>query len=215
MSLFIALIARDLRRLARRGDWWLPPVFFTLVATLFPFAVGPDATLLGKTGGGAAWIAALLSALLPIDRLFGADREDGTLDQFRVRGLRDEWVAAARMVALWLSFAPALLIALIPSAQLLGLESETIQRLALGLLIGTPGLAALATVTGAMTVSLRGSSGVAALLMTPLAVPLLIFGAGALADRGPGALALLGAVSLILVAVAPFAAGAALSASRD
>lgn len=215
MSVLGSLIARDLRRLSRRGDWWLPPVFFTLVAALFPFAIGPDAPVLARAGGGAAWIAALLAALLPVERLFGADREDGTLDQLAVRGISDQLIALARMTALWLGFAPALLIALIPSGPLLALGSDTLMRLAIGLLIGTPGLAALATITAALTVTLRGASGVAALLMAPLAVPLLIFGAGALSDKGAGALAMLGAVSLFLVAIAPFAAGAALNAARD
>lgn len=209
------LIVRDLSSIWRKGSWWLPPVFFTLVATLFPFAIGPDAGLLARSGGGMAWVAALLAALLPVDRLFGADKEDGTLDQLAVRGIGDEWVATARMIALWISFGPALLIALVPSAPMLGLETETVERLAIGLLIGTPGLAALATLTGALTLNLRGSSGIAALLMAPLAVPLLIFGAGALSNRSPGAFALLGAVSLVLVALVPFAAGTALRASRD
>jgi heme exporter protein B len=209
------IIARDLGRGFEGGGALLPLIFFLLVATLFPFAVGPDAALLARVGGGALWMAALLAALLPIDRLVAPDAEAGVLDQFAVRGISDEAVAAAKIVAHWLSFGPPLMLAAIPAAALLRLDGSALGRLEAGLAIGTPGLAALGLMTSALTAGLRGAGALAGLVMLPLAVPLLIFGAGALGDQGLGALKLLAATSLLLVAGAPFAAGAALRAARD
>jgi heme exporter protein B len=203
------IIARDLRRSFEGGGGLLPLIFFLLVATLFPFAVGPDGGLLGRIGGGALWMAALLAALLPVDRLVAPDAEAGVFDQFAVRGISDEAVATAKMIAHWLSFGPPLMLACLPAAALLKLDGATLGRIEAGLAIGTPGLAALAVTTSALTAGLRGAGALAGLVMLPLAVPLLIFGAGA------GGLKLLAAASLLLVAGTPFAAGAALRASRD
>jgi heme exporter protein B len=212
----IALILRELRLAATGGNAVLPLVFFLLVATLFPFAVGPDGPLLARTGGGALWMAALLAALLPVDRLVEPDRAAGMLDQFAVRGISDEAVAMAKLAGHWLSFGPPLMLAAIPAAALMKLPQEVLLRLELGLLVGTPGLAALTLIVSALIAGLRSTGALAGLLMLPLAVPILIFGAG-LVERGgdAGALKLLGAVSLLLAAAAPFAAGAALRAGRD
>lgn len=198
------------------GNALLPLIFFLLVATLFPFAVGPDRPLLARTGGGALWMAALLAALLPVERLVEPDRASGVLDQLAVRGVGEESVAAAKLVGHWLSFGPPLMLAAIPAAALMKLPQDVLIRLELGLLLGTPGLAALTLTVGALTAGLRGTGALAGLLMLPLAVPLLIFGAG-LIEQGSdaGAAKLLAAVSLLLVAGAPFAAGAAIRAARD
>ncbi len=210
------LIARELRLALAGGAAVLPLVFFLLVATLFPFAVGPDGPLLARTGGGALWMAALLAALLPIDRLVEPDRAAGMLDQLALRRIAEENVAFAKLAGHWLSFGPPLMIAAIPAAALMKLPTDVLLRLELGLAVGTPGLAALSLGVAALTAGLRRSGALAGLLMLPLAVPLLIFGAG-LVERGneTGALQLLGAVSLLLVAGAPFAAGAAMRAARD
>jgi heme exporter protein B len=210
------LILRELRIAAGGGALFLPLIFFLLVATLFPFAVGPDGPLLARTGGGALWMAALLAALLPIDRLVEPDREAGVLDQLKVRGVSDEAVAAAKLVGHWLGFGPPLMLAAIPAAALMKLPQEVLLRLELGLLAGTPGLAALSLIVAALTAGLRSSGAVAGLLLLPVAVPILIFGAG-LVSRGDDsdALKLLAAVALLLVALAPFAAGAAIRAGRD
>jgi len=210
-----AIITRDLGRSFEGGGALLPLVFFLLVATLFPFAVGPDAALLARVGGGALWMAALLAALLPVDRLIAPDAEAGVLDQFAVRGISDEAVAAAKIVAHWLSFGPPLMLAAFPAAALLRLDGATLGRLEAGLAIGTPALAALAVTTSSLTAGLRGAGALAGLVMLPLAVPLLIFGAGGLGDQGTGALKLLAAAALLITAGAPFAAGAALRAGRD
>jgi heme exporter protein B len=210
----IAVILRELRLAASGGAAALPLVFFLLVATLFPFAVGPDGPLLARTGGGALWMAALLAALLPVDRLVEPDRAAGVLDQLALRGVGEESVALAKLIGHWLSFGPPLMLAAIPAAALIRLPPEALVRLELGLLIGTPGLAALTLGVAALTAGLRRSGALAGLLMLPLAVPLLIFGAGLLVGRG-GALQWLGAVSLLLVAGGPFVAGAAIRAARD
>ena len=105
----IALVWRDLKR-ALTGAAWLPMVFFLIVAAIVPFAIGPDAKLLARIGPGALWIAALTAALLPIERLVEPDRADGILDQLALAGSSEEAVAAAKILAHWLSFGPLLLI---------------------------------------------------------------------------------------------------------
>jgi heme exporter protein B len=212
---FAALFIRDLRRAWGSGALWLPVTFFLLVATLYPFAVGPDRALLARSGSGVMWVAALLAALLPVDRLVRPDWEAGVLDQIAVRGISDEALAAVRIAAHALGFGLPLLVALFPAAALLGLSGETVERLAIGLAIAAPGLATLALLCAALTASLKGGNAIAGLLVLPLAVPLLIFGAGLLNPAGAGALKLLGASSLVLTAIGPFAVGAALRALRE
>ncbi len=211
---FARLVARDLRRAWASGGVVAPVIFFLLVATLFPFAVGPDRALLARVGGGVVWTAALLAALLPVERLVAPDMEAGVIDQLRLRGVAEPVVAAAKIVAHWLSFAPPLMAAAVIAAGLLGLPAEVLATVEWGLLIGTPGLAALAVATAALTAGLRGGGAVAGLVMLPLGVPLLIFGAGA-GDQGLGAFKLLAAVSLLYLAGAPFVAGAAMRMARD
>ena len=215
MSVLARLFVRDLRRAWGSGTIWLPVAFFLLVATLYPFAIGPDRALLARTGGGMMWVAALLAALLPVDRLVRPDWEAGVLDQLAVRGLADEAVAAVRIAAHSIGFGLPLLVALLPAAALLGLDADMVQTIALGLAIATPGLATLALLSAALTAPLKGGNAIAGLLILPLAVPLLIFGAGLLNPAGAGALKLLAASSLLLTAIGPFAVGAALRALRE
>ena len=201
-----ALIVRDLRR-GFTGAAWLPIAFFLLVATWVPFAIGPDARLLSRVATGALWIAALTAALLPIERLVEPDRVDGVLDQLIVRGVADEAIAACKIAAHWLTFAPLLLFAAIPASAVLAMDGVSLARAELALAIGTPALAALAVAVAAVTAGLPRAGSLAGLLLLPLAVPLLIF---AVAD----ALLLEAAISLLLTAGAPFVAGAAIRASR-
>lgn len=211
------LLRRDLGLLllgGRRGSA-LPILFFLAVAMLYPFAVGPDPRLLARTGGGVIWVAALLAAILPLERLIEPDIQLGAFDQWRLRGIAEEAVIAVRILAHWLSFGPPLMLAALPAAALLGLEGETMKILELGLLAGTPGLAALGVTVAALTAGLRGGAALAGLLAIPLAVPLLIFGAGSLAPGGETGVALAGAVSLVLLAVAPFASAAAVRSGRE
>ena len=204
------LIARDLRR-GFSGPAWLPIAFFLLVGTLVPFAIGPDARLLGRIGPGALWIAALTAALLPIERLVEPDRADGVLDQLALQGVAEESAAFAKIAAHWLSFGPLLLIAAIPASALLTMTPDALARTELALAIGTPGLASLAVAVAALTAGLPRAGAVAGLLLLPIAVPLLIFGAAA---SGSGPLLLEAAISLLLTAGSPFVAGAAIRAAR-
>ena len=193
----------------------LPTVFFVAVAMLFPFAVGPDANLMAKTGGGVVWIAALLAAILPLEKLVARDIELGFFDQLKLRGMAEEAMMAVRLAAHWLSFGPPLALATFPAAALLKIEGETFDILLLGLLAGTPGLAAIGLMIAALTASLRAGAALSGLLLIPLALPILIFGAGALARQDQASLGFVAAISLALVALAPFAAGAAIRAARE
>ena len=207
------LVRRDLALVLQRPTALaLPVIFFIIVAALFPFAIGPDARLLARIAPGVMWVAALLAALLPIETLIEPDRADGTLDQLAARGIALETVAAARLIAHWLGFAVPLLLALPLAGTLLGIDGTALGRLALGLMIGTPALAGLALVAASLTAGLRGGGALAGLIVLPLALPVLIFGAGI---ASPGALKLLAAASMVLVAVAPFAAAAAIRAALD
>ncbi len=209
----IALTLRELRIAWSGGGLLLPVAFFLLVATLFPFAIGPDAALLARIGGGVAWAAALLAALLPVERLVAPDVEGGVVDQLVVRGWSETAIAAAKTLGHWLGFAPAIMVAAAVSAALLGIDASTLLALEVGLLLGTPGLAALGVATAALVAGLRGGGAVAGLVMLPLALPLVIFGAGGL-DGGAGAMKLLAATSLLLCAGGPVVAGMAMRIGR-
>ncbi|MCL6729204.1 heme exporter protein CcmB [Sphingomonas hankyongi] len=199
-------MVRDIRR-GFTGGAWLPIAFFLLVATLVPFAIGPDAKLLSRIAAGALWIAALTAALLPIERLIEPDRADGVLDQLAIHGLAEESIAFTKIVAHWLTFGPLLLIAAIPASALLAMDRPGVGKALLALAVGTPGLASLAVAVAAVTAGLPRAGALAGLLLLPLAVPLLIFAVG-------DALLLEVAVSLVLTAGAPFVAGAAIRAGR-
>jgi len=201
-----ALIGRDVRR-GLTGAAWLPIAFFLLVAALMPFAIGPDAKLLSRIASGALWIAALTAALLPVERLVEPDRADGMLDQLFLHGMAEESIALAKIAAHWLTFAPLLLVAAIPASALLAMDGSSLLRTEIALAIGTPGLASLAAAIEAVTAGLHRAGSLAGLLLLPLAVPLLIFGAA-------NAYLLEAAISLLLTAGAPFVAGAAIRAAR-
>ena len=208
------LVAREVRR-ALAGAAWLPVAFFLLVATIVPFAVGPDAQLLARIGGGALWIAALTAALLPIERLVEPDRADGTLDQLAIANVPEEIVGAAKIAGHWLTFGPLLLVAAVPGRVMVGLDGAALGRCLVALAIGTPALAALAVAVAALTAGLPRAGALAGLLLIPLAVPLLIFGAAASGADGGAALKLEAAVALLIVAGAPFVSGAAIRAARS
>ena len=209
-----ALIGREVRR-GLSGAAWLPVAFFLLVATIVPFAVGPDARLLAQVGGGALWIAALTAALLPIERLIEPDRADGVLDQLALAGVAEEAVGAAKIIGHWLTFGPLLLVACVPASVMVGLDEAALQRCLVALAIGTPALAALAVAVAALTAGLPRAGALAGLLLMPLAVPLVIFGAAATGDGDSAALKLEAAVALLTMAGAPFVTGAAIRASRS
>ena len=208
-----ALIAREVRR-TLGGAAWLPVIFFLLIATLVPFAVGPDARLLARIGGGVLWIAALTAALLPIERLVEPDRADGVLDQLALAGISEEAIGAAKIIGHWLTFGPLLLFAAVPGSFLLGLEGRALVAPLIALAVGTPALAALSVAVAALTAGLPRAGALGGLLLMPLAVPLMIFGAAAAGGDSDGALKLEAAIALIIVAGAPFVTGAAIRAAR-
>ena len=212
----MAMLRRDLARAVAGGGGGaaLPVLFFVAVGMLVPFAVGPDPVLLARVGGGVIWVAALLAGVLPLDRLVEPDVEAGLFDQWSLRGITEEWVLASRIVAHWLSFAVPLMLAAWPAGVLLGLDGATLRRVEIALLAGTPGLAALGVMVAAITAGLRGGAALGGLLVLPLGLPLLVFGAGSLAPGGENGAALAGAVSLVLCAVAPFAGGSAVRSGR-
>ena len=214
----LAILRRDLSlmlRGGRQGGVVLPVLFFLAVAMLFPFAVGPDPRLLARAGGGVIWVAALLAAILPLDRLIEPDMQLGCFDQWALRGISEEAVVMVRVLSHWLSFAPALMLAALPAGALLGLDGGTLRLVELGLAAGTPGLAALGVTVAAVTAGLKGGTALAGLLVIPLAVPVLIFGAGALdkalsgGDAG-GTILFLAALLALALPLAPLAAAAAL-----
>ena len=125
------LILREVRR-ASGGGAWLPAAFFLLVATLVPFAVGPDPKLLARIGPGILWVAALTAALLPVERLVEPDRADGVLDQMFLHGVADESVAAAKIAGHWITFAPLLLVASAAGALMIGIPVGDLPRLLRG-----------------------------------------------------------------------------------
>ncbi len=208
-----AILRRDLSAMLRGGAV-LPIVFFLAVAMLFPLSVGPAPALLARTGGGVIWVAAVLAAILPVPSLIAPDLEAGCFDQWALRGLSEEAIVTLRLAAHWLSFAPALMLASLPAGALLGLDGVMLGRVELSLALGTPGLAALGVTVAAVTAGVRGGAALAGLLVIPLAVPVLIFGAGSLAPGGASGLALTAAASLVLCALAPFAGGAAVRGGR-
>ena len=214
MKSFIPLVMREIRLAWTGGGLWLPVIFYLAVATLYPFVTGPDKVLLARTGGGILWIAALLSTLLPIERLILPDRQAGVLDQLAIRGWSDELVATVKIAGQLVAFAIPLLLASIIASALIGLPEAKLITLLLGLAIALPALAGLSVTISALTAGLNGASALGGLLFIPLAIPILIFGAGTLSEDPGNAMQLLAATSLAIAALSPFAAGAALRAGR-
>jgi heme exporter protein B len=217
MSAFLAVIGRDLRLAARAGSDVLTLVlFFVMVAAITPFAIGPDKLQLARLAPGIVWIAAFLSMLLGLDRLFRADEEDGSLVQFRHAAIPLEGVIFGKLLAHWLLTAAPLLIASPLLAILLSMDVPGWSRTVTALLLGTPALTAFGAIGAAATVSLRRGGLLAPVIMLPLSIPVLIFGVSASTGAAGGAPALfLAAISLVSVAFCPFAAALALKLGSE
>lgn len=217
MSAFLALLARDLRLAARGGGELLTLLlFFVMVGVIVPFAIGPDRAQLARLAPGIIWIAAFLAMLLGLDRLFRDDEEDGSLLVFRGGLLPLEAVVAAKVIAHWLLGGLPLILASPVLAVLLSMSMEAWGRTVLSLLLGTPALAAFGAFGAAVTVGLRRGGLIAPVLLVPIAIPVLIFGVGAIAGSATGsALLLLAALSLFACAISPFAAALALRIAED
>lgn len=221
MSLFFALLARELRLALRHGaDSVAALLFFVLAASLFPLAVGPEPELLGRIAPDIVWVCALLATLLPLDRMFGADLEDGSLDQILLCGLPSSAVATAKALAHWLTTGLPLLVVAGPLAAMLRMDGRAQQALLTGLVPGTVDLSLLGTAGAAIVLGARRGGVVLPLLVIPLTVPVLIFGAAAPSAAAMGLsarpdLLLLLAILLAAAPVSLLAAGAALRSAAE
>jgi heme exporter protein B len=216
MRRFAAVLARDLRLSLRHGaDTLAAVLFFLLTAALFPLAIGPAPETLGRIAPGVVWVCALLAALLPLDRLFGADFEDGSLDQLLLCGLPPTAIALAKATAHWLITGLPLLFAAAPLAVMLRAPDAAIWPLLLGLLPGTMLLSLFGTAGSAIVLGARRGGVLLPLLILPLVTPVLIFGVAA-ADAASGGLSprphllLLAALLAAALPLCPLAAGAGL-----
>lgn len=213
---FLAVLRRDLRlAFAQGGSVGLVIGFFVIAATLFPLASGPEREELARVAPAVIWIGALLATLLSLDRLFQADLEDGSLDLLLLGGTPASVLVLAKCLAHWLSTGLPLVLVSPLLGLLLGLDGSGIAVLALTLALGTPSLSLIGAVGAALTVGIRRAGILIAVLVLPLYVPVLIFGAGAVdlatlgLATGPS-LALLGAVLLVSLPVGTLGAAAAL-----
>ena len=216
MRALAALIRRDVALALRLGGGGgIGVAFFVLVVVLIPLGVGPEPGVLARIAGGVIWIAALLAALLSLDRLFQADFEDGSLDQLMLSPLALEQVVLAKAVAHWLTTGLPMTLASPVLGIMLALPGDVMTTLVLSMLAGTPALSLIGAVGGAITVGVRRGGLLLSILVLPLYIPSLVFGAQAIdaaliaADPAP-ALALSAAISAVAAALAPFAAAAAL-----
>lgn len=216
-----AILARELRLSLRHGaDSLGALLFFLLAASLFPLAIGPAPETLGRIAPGIVWVCALMAALLPLDRLFGADLEDGSLDQLLLSGLTPSAIALAKAAAHWLVTGLPLLLAAAPLAVMLRMPTEAIPALLAGLLPGTLLLSLLGTTGAAIVLGARRGGVLLPLLVLPLTTPVLIFGVAA-ADAVSGGLSarphllLLAALLAGALPLCPLAAGAALRGAAE
>ena len=217
MTPLTALLVRDMRIAVRVGGGALIGVlFFVVVVTLTPFAVGPDLALLRRIGPAILWLAALLASLLALDRLFASDHEDGSLDLILTGRAPLELVIAAKGLAHWLTTALPLIVAAPLIGLLLDIEPPAQAGLVLTLLVGTPALTFIGIVGAAIAVTLRRGGLLLAIIVLPLTVPVLIFGVAAAnaAVAGPvpfgTPFTVLCALTLASLVIGPFAAAAAL-----
>jgi heme exporter protein B len=222
MSAARALFMRELR-LAHRvgGGASVGIVFFLILVTIVPFAIGPDLNLLARIGPAVLWIAALLATLLGLDRLFQSDMEDGSLDVLRTADLPLELVVAIKCLAHWTATCLPLAIAAPLFGLMLALDAPAMLGVAATLLAGTPALTFLGAIGAALTVSLRRGGLLMAVLILPMTIPVLIFGVSAAQAASGGTVPfyapflILLALSLAALALAPFAAAAALRAMSE
>ena len=214
-------LARDLRLALRsRAELGVQLLFYVIVVSLFPLATTPERTQLAAIGPGVLWVAALLASLLSLPRLFAADYADGTLEQIALSPYPLEALVVGKVLAHWLTTGlPVVVLAPLLGLQY-ALDNELLLVLTVALLIGTPVLSLLGAIGAALTLGLRAGSSLLALLILPLCVPVLIFGAGAVeaVRSGLGAtahLSLLGAALLVALVGTPFAAAASVRIALD
>jgi heme exporter protein B len=218
-DLFFALLMRDLRLAARRRvDALLPLVFFVAAASLFPLGVGPEPNTLRQIAPGVVWVCALLATMLSVNQLYAGDLADGSLEQMLLAPQPATVVAAAKAVAHWLVNGAPLIVAAPLVGVLFDLSLPALQALVFTLLLGTPVLSLLGGLGAALTLGLRSGGMLLILIVLPLAMPALIFGAGAVAAveaglSASGHYSLLGALFIATALGAPWATAAALRIS--
>ena len=213
---FLAVVGRDLALSLRHGaDTLAAVLFFLLAGALFPLALGPSPELLRRMAPGVVWVCALLAALLPLDRMFGAELDDGSLDQLMLCGLPAPGVALAKALAHWLTTGLPLMAASLPLAVTYGLAGRAMPAMLASLALGTATLSLLGTMGAAIVLGARRGGVLLPLLVLPLATPVLIFGAAA-TDAGTARLTpapellLLAALLALALPLCPIAGGAAL-----
>ena len=218
---FLALLRRDLLlALRRKSDLTTVMFFFVVVASLFPLAIGPERATLRLIGGGVVWVAALLASLLALERLFAADHADGTLEQIALAGPPLPLLVLAKVLAHWLYCGlPLVLVAPLLGVQY-DLDGKSIGVLALSVLLGTPTISLIGAIGAALTLGLRVSNSLIPLLVLPLLMPILIFGAGAVGAVSAGTsiggnLSLLSAMLIMSLMLAPWAIAAALESAIE
>ena len=218
---FWSLLRRDLRiALRERNDLVQPVLFFVVVVSLFPLSMTPDRLLLQNSGPGIIWVAALLATLLALDSIFRPDYEDGSLEQIALSPQPLSLLVLAKAVAHWLASSVPLIVVSPLLAMLMQLPGNATGVLALSLVLGTPALSLIGAVGVGLTVGIRRNGVLLSLLVLPLYVPALIFGAGAVQsamvsqDPMPHLL-LLAAFSLFTLAICPLAAAAAIRISLN
>ena len=181
MTRFLRLIGRDLRLALRQGsDATIAVMFFVLCVVLFPFGVGPEPNILARIAAGVIWVAALLASLLSLERLFQNDYEDGSLELLSLSTMPMEAVVLAKTLAHWLVTGLPLIAAAPLLALLLNMDAEGFGVLVLTLLVGTPALSLIGSIGAALTLGARRGGVLLSLLILPLYIPVLIFGAGAI-----------------------------------
>lgn len=216
MTAFIGIFRRDLRLALRQGgDAGLVVGFFVLAVVLFPLGVGPEPEVLRRIGAGIVWVAALLAALLSLDRLFEADFEDGGLEQLALSPIPLELAVLAKCAAHWVATGLPLALCSPFLALVVDLDPGAIATLGLSLLIGTPAMSLIGSVAAALTLGARRQGVLLPLLVLPLYVPPLVFGAGAVEASAVGGgarahLLLLAALTLAAAPLCPLAGAAAL-----
>jgi heme exporter protein B len=217
MSAFASLLARDMRLSVRVGGGALMgALFFLVVVSMIPFAIGPDLALLARIGPAILWLGALLASLLALDRLFATDYEDGSLDLLMMGGMPLELAVATKAIAHWITTGLPLVIIAPLLGLMLNVDLHALGWLALTLAAGTPALTFLGLIGAALSVALRRGGLLLAVLVLPLTVPVLIFGVAATnaAIVGPAPFGppftILCALSLAGLVLGPIAAAAVL-----
>ncbi|PIW61241.1 heme exporter protein CcmB [Shewanella sp. CG12_big_fil_rev_8_21_14_0_65_47_15] len=218
---FFTLLQRDLKIAIRhRGDIFNPLLFFVMVVTLFPLGIGPEPQMLARVAPGIIWVAALLASMLSLERLFKADFSDGSLEQMLLSPQPLAILVLAKVLAHWILTGVPLIIIAPLLAVLLNLDSNSYGALIATLALGTPVLSLLGAIGVALTVGLRKGGVLLSLLILPLYIPVLIFATSAIDAAGmnlpyDGQLAIIGAMLIGSLTLAPFAIGASLRVSTN